>query len=120
MNSLTGLGNNPFSNRVYEDKEFQTLIDSYVMKEDKVTHEYLAKLRIASKQQATLPTEGHTQFQTARRFLNHFGYLNFDKFSKGDLKMLAKTGPLIRDIKGLDRKYSFSKPNLVAKLPSLL
>ena len=45
-------------------------------------------------------------FESSRLFLANTGQLSFDHLKEGKAVMLAKSPNLIRDIKGLDKKYS--------------
>lgn len=45
-------------------------------------------------------------FEIARLFLAQTGQLSFDYLKEGKMAMLAKSVNLIRDIRGLDKKYS--------------
>ena len=48
----------------------------------------------------------YSKFQTARLFLSHMGYFAFDQLRDTDFYLLNKSPNLIRDIRGLDKKYS--------------
>ncbi|KAI8926778.1 hypothetical protein BC831DRAFT_211576 [Entophlyctis helioformis] len=52
------------------------------------------------------PKDVSALFQSARLLLGQMGFLAFDALKTGNFHLLSKTPSLIRDIKGLDRKYS--------------
>ncbi len=46
-------------------------------------------------------------YETARNFMCSLGLLSFDYLKEGSVHMLSKSPALLRDLKGLDKKYSY-------------
>lgn len=93
-------------------KELASRIESHVRFEEKNNHDLQIKrkkgIQIYHKLAAPQQPDGekYARFQTARLFLNQMGYFSFDNLKDGNLMLLAKSQNLIRDIKGLDKKFS--------------
>jgi hypothetical protein len=65
--------------------------------------------------------EKHSQYgayETARNFMCSLGLLSFDYLKEGSVHMLSKTPALLRDLKGLDKKYSYDIIYVDERLPN--
>ncbi|KAJ3394024.1 Ral GTPase-activating protein subunit alpha-2 [Entophlyctis sp. JEL0112] len=64
----------------------------------------LEAMQLRSPKVDTLST-AELKFASCKVFLSHTGHFNFDSLKEGYMHPLTKTPSLLRDIKGLDKKY---------------
>lgn len=97
-----------------EHQQFVLRLEDHIMKEERSNAQILANRKKSNKafHKRAAPKESsdkYSRFQTCRIFLNQMGYFSFDKLKDGNMLLLSKGHNLMRDIKGLDKKYSYEQ-----------